>query len=112
MQDKVAAPTRLMALRLYVNAFKSCDTRALFSRNCAKVLEASQGSGSFTNQQVCCSVFRILQRVAGYVHQDQYVFCSELQCVAMQDNRSICGCVCLCVCVGVGGRWHTLRISS
>ena len=48
----VAAPTRLMALRLYVNAFKSADMRALVSRNCAAVLAASQGSGAFSNQQV------------------------------------------------------------
>ena len=50
------AGTRLMALRLYVNAFKAADTRALVSRNCAAVLESSRGSASYTNQQVCVCV--------------------------------------------------------
>ena len=38
VQDKIAAPTRLMALRLFVNAFKSADTRTLVAQNCGKVL--------------------------------------------------------------------------
>jgi len=66
---QVAPATRLMALRLYVNAFKSADTRPLVSRNCAAVLAASQGSGSFNNQQVHIGYGTLLINVAVHVRE-------------------------------------------
>ena len=65
----IAPPTRLMALRLFVNAFKAADTRALVARHCSAVLAGAQGSGSFANQQVQVAYGTLLLNIAVHMRE-------------------------------------------
>eukprot|EP00286_Rhodomonas_abbreviata_P027252 CAMPEP_0181306956 /NCGR_PEP_ID=MMETSP1101-20121128/10593_1 /TAXON_ID=46948 /ORGANISM="Rhodomonas abbreviata, Strain Caron Lab Isolate" /LENGTH=345 /DNA_ID=CAMNT_0023413081 /DNA_START=65 /DNA_END=1103 /DNA_ORIENTATION=+ len=62
--DKVPAPTRLMALRLYTNCFRNTDMRSYIAQHCGEVLASVQGSAGFSNAQVQLAYASLLLNIA------------------------------------------------